>query len=305
MRFLKIVNSSYYGLSREITDLNQAVSILGILAIRNIAITLSLFDVFPIHHSPEYTNLFRQSLTTAVAAEFISHITSKKTQSDVFLSALLINIGAFILMRYLPERYSFLLKSAHKYGIEETAIEDMVLHTNRVQVGFTVAKRWKLPSIIRTAIAHGYDVKNVDQEDLPDDTKFMLKTIYLGRIVGDIYWTGNKTYNISLFKQEMFNLLSRKEDIALDVLSSIPQLIEDLGLLDLQANENIFPTFNEILQQADEELRENHIHSKRLYAEIMKTKGQLSTVKKKNKQLETELKKSNLLVQKLALHLKK
>ncbi len=305
LRFLKIVNSSYYGFSKEIKDINQAVSILGILAIRNIAITLSLFDVFPIKHSPEYSNLFKQALTTAVAADFISQIGKNRTHPDVFLSALLINVGAMLLMRYLPNKYNKILYAAHEYGIEELAMERMVLNSDRVQIGLAVCKRWNLPRVICNSIKHAYNISDVDESNYSSEEKQLFKVIYLGRIVGDIYWAANKTYKISVFRRTANILLGMEEKEAMDILSSIPHLIEQTGFLNLQNELESIPTFQKITMMGDEELRQHHIRSEHLYRKYLVTREKLMAETKTKKVLQIELDKSRKLIQKFAAVLKK
>ncbi len=304
LRFLKIVNSSYYGFSKEIKDLNQAVSILGILAIRNIAITLSLFDVFPIKHSPEYSNLFKQALTTAVAADFISQLGKNKAHPDVFLSALLVNVGAMLLMRYLPEKYNKILYAAHEYGIEELAMEKMVLNSDRVQIGLAVCKRWNLPTIICEAIRHGYNISEVDQSNRSSEEKQLLKVVFLGRIVGDIYWAANKAYKISVFRKTANLMMDIDENEALDILSSIPHLIEETGFLNMQNELEAIPTFQKIKLLADDELRRHHIQSEQLYRKYLKTREKLLAETKAKNKLQLELENSKKTIQKFAAALK-
>ncbi len=305
LRFLKIVNSSYYGFSKEIKDINQAVSILGILAIRNIAITLSLFDVFPIKHSPEYSNLFKQALTTAVAADFISQIGKSRSHPDVFLSALLANVGAMLLMRYLPNKYNKILYAAHEYGIEELAMEKMVLNSDRVQIGLAVCKRWNLPGIICEAIRHAYNIADVDQSNRSTEEKQLLKVVFLGRIVGDIYWAANKAYKISVFRKTAHLIMGIDENEATDILSSIPHLIEETGFLNMQSELDTIPTFQKIKKLADDELRKHHIQSEQLYRKYLITREKLIAETKAKDELLLELENNKKMVQKFAAALKK
>jgi HD-like signal output (HDOD) protein len=123
MRFLKIVNSAYYGFANTINDIHQAVAILGADAIRNVVVTLSLIDVFPIKINEEYSGLFKRSLCSAVAGEFISQMGSGKERSDVFLAGMLQNLGMYILMHYLPSQYLKTISNSIKLNLTKYFLE--------------------------------------------------------------------------------------------------------------------------------------------------------------------------------------
>jgi len=303
VRFLKIVNSAYYGFSSNITNIQQALSILGIMAIRNIAITLSLFDVFPVRQSQEYENLFKRSLTAAIAADFISQIDGKKAHPDVFLAGLLQNLGMFILMRYLPEQYHSILNTAQKFALDPFWIEEAELGTNHVRIGAQIGKRWQLPIIIRASLEYKNNVDAALGLKIPEDAKVLIKATYLGGLAADIFWGWNKAQTIALFERQLTELFNAEKDTALDVLASVPHLIADSGFLGSD-QVGLVPSFKTIQQQAAEEILQSSLRQKQLYHLYHESRVALKRKSDKADSLEEELSQSKTLVQKLALKLK-
>lgn len=303
VRFLKIVNSAYYGFSSNITNIQQALSMLGILAIRNIAITLSLFDVFPVRQSQEYENLFKRSLTAAIAADFISQIDGKKAHPDVFLAGLLQNLGMFILMRYLPEQYHSILSTAKKFALDPFWVEESELGTNHVRIGAQIGKRWQLPIIIRASLEYKNNITAALDLKIPDEAKVLIKATYLGGLAADIFWGWNKAQTIALFERQLTDLFKTEQNTAKDVLASLPQLIEDSGFLGPKIAGHV-PSFKIVEEQAAEEILQSSIRQKQLYHLYHESRVALRQKSDKADQLMKELEQSKKLVQKLALKLK-
>lgn len=302
VRFLKIVNSAYYGFSSNITNIQQALSILGIMAIRNIAITLSLFDVFPVRQSREYENLFKRALTCAIAADFISQLEGKKAHPDVFLAGLLQNLGMFILMRYLPE-YDTIINIAQKFALDPYWVEEAELGTNHVKIGAQIGKRWQLPVIIRASLEYKNNVEAALSLKIPDEAKVLIKATYLGGLAADIFWGWNKAQTIALFERQLTELFNTEKDTAQDVLASLPLLLEDSGFLG-GGKKELIPTFKTIQEQAAGETLQSSLRQKQLYHLYHESRIALKRKSAEADSLKEALNHSKALVQKLALKLK-
>ena len=300
MRFLKITNSAYYGFSSPINDIHQAVAILGGDTIRNIAITLSLIDVFPIKINGEYTTLFKRSLCAAVAAEFISSMGKQKIKADVFLAGMLQNLGMYILMRYLPDQYLGLIDQAKKYFVRIPVMEELVLGASNSVVGMVIAERWQLPDTVRLAIQ--YKDKPAMFEKSSAYSASMMELIhvtYLGGLVADIYFGWNKAWTSARFKNDMLLLLNYDERTSEDLLASIPHLIRDAGFSDF-AGIGALPSYQDILKDAAEELRLSWSRSEDNFRELYELREKLRQKQDENRQLKNELEQSRQMVQKLA-----
>ncbi len=304
LRFLKIVNSAYYGFSSNVKDIQQAVSILGVLAVRNVAITLSLLDIFPKKQAKEYENLFKRSITAAIAADFISQIEGNKAHPDVFLSGLLQNLGMFILIRYLPEKYAGLIQTAQKFALEIVDVEDALLGTNHIKIGAFIAKRWELPVVLRASVEYKNGVEKAMRLNIPAEAKRLIKSAYLGGLAADIYWGWNKAQTIALFKKQLNALVECEQSTANDILSSLPHLVLDSGFVE-EKEEKDLASYRRILEEAEEEILQSAYKKRNLYRMYFEGRIQNKKYRHEIKRLQEELKHSNILVQKLALQLNK
>src|SRR5207244_3579816 len=73
-RILRVVNSSLFGPSRHVTDLNQALTLLGIRPLKMLVLGFSLpKELFSGLQAQVLANYWRQTLVKAVAARELSH----------------------------------------------------------------------------------------------------------------------------------------------------------------------------------------------------------------------------------------
>ena len=102
-RVLNTVNSAYYGFSRKIASIKDAVVLLGFKAVRNLAMTVSVFDLFV--GKTDRQNLrrgkwWRHSIDTALCARLIASQASGVSPDEAYTAGLLQDIGKPLLDRY-------------------------------------------------------------------------------------------------------------------------------------------------------------------------------------------------------------
>jgi len=300
MRFLKIVNSAYYGFASVINDINQAVAILGADAIRNVVVTLSLIDVFPIKINEEYSGLFKRSLCSAVAGDFISQMDSGKQRPDVFLAGMLQNLGMYILMLYLPARYLKTIKNARKYFVRLSFMEQIDFGIDHNTIGYKIGERWGLPESVLYSIKYKDKPAMFKKSSSFDaDVLDLIKTTYLGGLTADIYFGWNKAWNIARLKKDMLLMMNYSEGTVNDLLSAVPHLMQDVGFADLAGAGGI-PLYKTMLQEADDELVSCWGRSEDNYSEFRRLDDRIKVYENDILQYKKELDNSRQTLQKFA-----
>ena len=118
-KVLQVVNSPFYGMRRDITTLSHACGLLGIRAICALALSFSLVSDLQEKDegSFDYNSFWRRSLISAVAARALGASTNVPNQEELFLIALLQDIGMLALNKIIPDIYSKMLNQAgHDHG---------------------------------------------------------------------------------------------------------------------------------------------------------------------------------------------
>ena len=163
-KVLKLTNSSFYGIAGTITNVKQAIVILGMEAIKSLVISASVFETFSKGNKldTDYLERFwRHSLSVASMAKIICRVKrlgSIQMTEQAFSAGLLHDIGKLIIISHLPDEHwqiSELLKS--EPGMTEDDAERKVLAFNHADIGSFLASKWNLPDQIVSAIQQHHD----------------------------------------------------------------------------------------------------------------------------------------------------
>ena len=110
-KVLKVVNSSFYNFPNEVGTIQQAVTILGINAVRSLVLSFSFLNMERPKHGEgfDYERFWEESLAAAVASKLIMAKVSDGDSEDVFTVSLLQNLGKLIFACAYGEKYDQIL----------------------------------------------------------------------------------------------------------------------------------------------------------------------------------------------------
>ena len=153
-RILKVVNSSFYGLPGQIASINRAIVMLGLNAVKNIAIAASLAKLF---RGGELTrnfcakDLWHHSNVTAVAAKMICGKLKLGLGDEAYLAGLIHDIGIVVEMQYdraklieVVERCAADSEGNPEVGMLE--VEEEVFKATHQDFGAGLCTKWKFPA---------------------------------------------------------------------------------------------------------------------------------------------------------------
>ena len=150
VKVLKLTNSAFYGLQREIESVKQAVVIVGLEAIKNLVLSASVLDMFKGKDiDQEFQDKFwRHSLGVGFCARLVSRMGKARGMLDpdaAFSGGLLHDIGKVILCCYLQKEYALVKQEQESDKVSATyQIEERLLGYNHSQIGAILAEQWKL-----------------------------------------------------------------------------------------------------------------------------------------------------------------
>ncbi len=154
-KILKLANSSYYGLSYSVDTLSMAISILGFNTVRNLAVTVSLHNIFDRSSSSfDAKGLWFHSLGTAIASKALTFKGKNNTLKEkAFICGMLHDIGNLVINKNLPEETDRIverLKGDSTLTLCKAEME--VLGFTHPEAGALVAEKWHFPHELINAI---------------------------------------------------------------------------------------------------------------------------------------------------------
>jgi putative nucleotidyltransferase with HDIG domain len=164
-RILKVVNSAFYGLPRQIGSINRAIVLLGLNAVKNIAIAASLTKLFRGGDlCPRFSarDLWTHSMATAAGSKLICDQLKLGLPDEAFLAGLIHDIGVMVEMQASRDK---LLQVFDKMtfdaaGLPQTnmrEIESQVIGADHCAFGAGLCEAWKFPKSFSHVAAGHHD----------------------------------------------------------------------------------------------------------------------------------------------------
>ena len=158
-RVLQCVNSSAYATRIKITNLQHAITYLGIKQIRNLAMTASVSQLFSNAESIgsyERRALWRHLVAVGICARLIAMRQRLQEFEDVFIAGLLHDIGIILIDQHLHKYFCDVMASLQD---NETlsACESRILAFDHCRLGESLAQAWRFPPGVIDTIRHHHD----------------------------------------------------------------------------------------------------------------------------------------------------
>lgn len=159
VKVLKLTNSAFYGLPREVDSVKQAVVIVGLAAVKNLVLAASVLDMFKGKDSDQESQekFWRHSLAVGFSGRLLARHSRVRGMIDpdsVFSGGLLHDIGKVVMSCFLKKEYAEFIEERQKDTVTPTfEVEERVLGYNHADIGGVLAEQWKLPSRLKQAVA--------------------------------------------------------------------------------------------------------------------------------------------------------
>lgn len=144
---LRFVNSSYFGFSREISSIQQALALVGVRTIKNFALWSAVFSLVP---DPKFgpfdlKKLWQDSLRRAVFARVLGRSLKLVNAEDLFAAALLQDMAIPLLLKELPEQYEALIERRGTENLRLSQLEREIFGWDHAQAAAALVRNWRLP----------------------------------------------------------------------------------------------------------------------------------------------------------------
>jgi len=167
VRLLRVANSALYGRSSTIDTVSRAVTLIGTLQIRSLALSMSVASSFAglPNELVSMENFWRHSLLCALVARHLAKEARRCDPEALFTAGLLHDIGELVIFNRMPEQAKeallAVLDSQDEVPIHEA--EHQIMGFDHSEVGGELARLWKLPALLEDCIAHHHDIENAKQ----------------------------------------------------------------------------------------------------------------------------------------------
>ncbi len=228
---LRLCNSAYFGLSRQVTSLNDAMICLGTVKTLQLVMavhTNSMLTRAQPGYGLEAGVLWRQSVATALAAAQFAKRMKHPNVNLAFTAGLLHDIGKVALSQAVAEEFGRILVLINERRCAFTEAEREVLGFDHTEVGAMVAEKWALPERIVQCIRYQHEPGTLDPPDAMVDAVYLANCVCL--MLGIGLGADGLSYRADEAVMQRHQLTERDlEDVGLSILEELNKVAGMFG----------------------------------------------------------------------------
>ncbi len=140
-KVLRMANSAFFGMSRKISSIPQALVILGFDVVKGLVLTSSVFDMI----QKSMAGLWEHSIGCAAASGAIATVLGREDAEEILVAGLLHDLGKVVLALNMPDEMKSIKEKVVKENMYFYEAENAVLDFHHGEVGQWLAEHWNLP----------------------------------------------------------------------------------------------------------------------------------------------------------------
>jgi len=180
-KVLKFSNSALYGRAGRVSTLTAAITALGFLTVRWLAVTASAHTLFRKSGGgdPDHAGLWEHSLKCATTSRILAkRIGTGQDIEEAFVAGLLHDIGKLAILDKLPGYISRFCQWCEALSVEFSQVEVDVIGVDHSEVSGHVFELWNMPPSLSDAVSHHHS---------PEMAR-------VNRSMAEILWTANEFF---------------------------------------------------------------------------------------------------------------
>jgi len=157
---LRLANSALFGVSRKVTSLKQALTLLGPRRTRSLVLGRYLVEAVGGTGTEliDRNYFWRRCLASAVIGARLADDLCPRLRDEIFLSALLADVGVTILAQAMPAEYGPIAQTYAPHGGPiSPEVEEHAIGTTHAEVSAMVLAEWSLPDPLCEAVRLSHD----------------------------------------------------------------------------------------------------------------------------------------------------
>jgi len=181
---LRLVNSALYGRRGTVASIPHAISLLGLMRLRNTVLTLSVAQLWTrVDTAPSWSmaqfNL--HSVATAIMADLLAQRLPASYPEGAFVAGLLHDLGLLLIATGLPAEYSRIVQVLERENCTLAQAERSVIGLDHAQLTAEALAKWNLPAPVQRAARYHFQPEPVEAGEWP-----LSRTVWLANALVEI-----------------------------------------------------------------------------------------------------------------------
>lgn len=156
-KILRLANSPLYQKNRDITSVQECVSVLGYRTVRQVALCVAVISGLGRECSAkaealDYRALWQHSVNVGAISHALARRDGTVDPETVFLGGLLHDLGKFVLTICEPRLYGAIIAERRATGVPLVVQEERTLGFDHTEAGAVLADAWNFPGELQSVI---------------------------------------------------------------------------------------------------------------------------------------------------------
>ncbi len=222
---LKTINSPQYGMSRTISDIPQAVMLLGSKSVGTLVSGLLLRNSFSTTGAISLERLWDNASMVADTMVYVGKtIKDKIAAENLYATGLFHDCGIAAMSQRFPDYRQTLERANKDYSRNPLLFEDELYQCNHAQVGFFIASGWSLPKDICQVVLNHHD-EHFLCDHLQDEIALVFATLKIADNIVNRIRRGRDLTDWAPVSEQCFDALGITEMDYLDLLEDSEQMM--------------------------------------------------------------------------------
>jgi len=228
-KVLKLINSAYYCLRNQVNSLTQAIIMLGLNTIKNLALSTAVLGTITKKTALKNNTMdifWTHCIATGVWAKALAVETgiTKSECEEYFVAGLLHDIGKIPLIHCFSAEYMEIVAMASEKNHSFHTIEKTVFGIDHEEIGNLIAQKWKLEGAIAQTICTHHHLSRTDAETLDFVERLAVSDILSKGTINDPEEEGiEDNFVKNILQDSLIKTFLEKHNLALSTLKIIQE----------------------------------------------------------------------------------
>jgi putative nucleotidyltransferase with HDIG domain len=166
-KVLQLVNSAFFGVTRDITNIRTAIGYLGINTLQSLVLSVEVFRSFQSQKKIPGFSFDDLQAHSQLTARIIGSLPGLKgIAGAAVVAGLLHDVGKLVLIERTPEHFARAVAGARQENRPLFEVEEKLMGVSHAEVGAYLLSLWGIPYVIVEAVAHHHHPERVPHDRL-------------------------------------------------------------------------------------------------------------------------------------------
>ena len=164
VKILRVVNSPYYSLSKQVTSIGHAVVYMGFNSVKNLALSVAAIGMLPQDNAAGFDaqQYLLHSLATASIAKQLALRVDDADPTDCFIAGLLHDFGKVVFAQFMPDEFRKALERSQADGSSLHLALQELIGADHAAVGAMLVEKWRFAAPLVETIRHQHGDQRKD-----------------------------------------------------------------------------------------------------------------------------------------------